>query len=214
MYSPIYNENHQIFTVSENQKRKILQKGAREPLLCVSCETQFSLYEKYFAEVIFNLEFGPLLPGVKLRIVRNLDYASLKLFFLSILWRFGVTSIETLTGASLGPHLERLRLMLLSRDPGGRFEYGCTLTEVTLKDVPLEGWIVPPRRGKPRDQWVWNITLGRFLLSYNVTNKIPPEQIQPLFVAPSGELVIYRADLRDIPFLLPYAKFLAALPDL
>ena len=43
----------------------------------------------------------------------RLEYSPLKLFFLSLLWRFGITTIEQYRGAELGPHAERLRQRLV-----------------------------------------------------------------------------------------------------
>ena len=205
MYEPIYNAKHQIFAIKGKTKIRIEQKGAREILLCFSCEQQFSRYENYAAPAFFRRTLQGEEQQGRVVLLRGLDYNLLKLFFLSVLWRFGVTSIDLLKGALLGPHEERLRQMLINEDPGDELTYPCTVTEVSLKGTSLDGWILPPRRSRPHGIWIWNITLGRFLLSYFVASHPAPAGVRPIFLNPAGTMGIYRADIREIPSLMSYA---------
>ena len=206
MYSPIYNQKHQIYAIRGTKKVQVKQIGARERLLCLECEGQFGRYEDYAASAFFRKTYENEEKQGRVVLLRGLQYQPLKLFFLSLLWRFGVTSIDLLKGADLGPHLERLREMLVNKDPGYELDYPCTVTEVGLNGVPLHGWILPPKRSRPHGHIVWNITLGRFLFCYYVSSHGPPEGIQPIFLSRSGTMGIYRADLREIPSLMWYAR--------
>ncbi len=206
MYEPIYNPKHQIFAIKGETRIRIQQKGARERLLCFNCEQQFSRYENYAAPAFFRRTFKDEEQQGRVVILRGLDYKLLKLFFLSVLWRFGVTSIDLLKGAMLGPHEERLRQMLINEDSGDELIYPCTVTEVSLKGTSLDGWILPPRRSRPHGIWVWNTTLGRFLLGYFVASHPAPAGVRPIFLNPAGTMGIYRADIREIPSLMRYAE--------
>lgn len=53
----------------------------------------------------------------------KVDYSSFKLFHLSVLFRASVSSLPTFSEVSLGPHEDRLREMLLARDPGEFWQY-------------------------------------------------------------------------------------------
>jgi hypothetical protein len=103
---------------------KPLQQGIREPLFCESCEQHFNEYcEKPFraqwvvASPLPNPWNVPEPHWVKL------DHGSFKLFHLSVLFRAGVSTLPTFSEVSLGPHQERLRQMLLNRDPGEHWQY-------------------------------------------------------------------------------------------
>jgi hypothetical protein len=53
----------------------------------------------------------------------GLAYAPFKLFHLSILWRASVSNLEEFQAVALGPHEERLRMMILTGTPGTPDEY-------------------------------------------------------------------------------------------
>jgi len=46
---------------------------------------------------------------------------------MSILWRAGISTLETFEQVNLGPHAERLRSMLLASDPGEPGDYSCLI---------------------------------------------------------------------------------------
>lgn len=51
------------------------------------------------------------------------DYATFKLFHLSVLFRSSVSSLPTFQEVNLGSHEARIRQLLLSADPGYDWEY-------------------------------------------------------------------------------------------
>jgi hypothetical protein len=121
----MYDDKHRFFGLSSVPTRRVqlFQKGLREFLLCEDCEQQFGRYEMYASKVFYG---GTPISGSRRKnsvLLRSLDYKPLKLFFMSLLWRFGVTSIEYYKGAILGPHEARLRQMLLAENPGAYDDY-------------------------------------------------------------------------------------------
>lgn len=103
---------------------KTLQKGTREPLLCIDCEQH--LNDKY--EKPFHKQWLVDLP-LPNRIVENAahtvvyDYLTFKLFHLSIFFRASVSSLPTFREVNLGVHEERIRKMLVSESSGQVWEY-------------------------------------------------------------------------------------------
>ena len=98
LYSTLYDQGHRMLGINGRGPlgRKILQKGLREPLLCEGCE-QFlnDKYEKPFKKYWFDKKPLPnslRSEGIRLR---GIDYATFKLFHLSILFRCSVASSET-----------------------------------------------------------------------------------------------------------------------
>jgi hypothetical protein len=119
---------------------RYVAKGLREALLCASCERRLGEFESYFANSWFGSHGLPsaIPPELDLPEMRRrgrsveieapmVDYRRFKLFHLSVLWRASVSGREEFRDVHLGPHEDRMRLMLLRGDPGGGADYriGC-----------------------------------------------------------------------------------------
>jgi hypothetical protein len=211
MHVGMYDDKHRFFGLSSTPERPVrfFQKGLREQLLCDDCEQQFSYYEHYASRVFYGkevqvqpVEIGMLLSG--------LDYPRLKLFLLSLLWRFSVTKLEHLKGAQLGPHAERLRQMLIDEDPGRQLVYPCMITAVVHDRKHVSDLIVPPMTTHVDRQHVWNLVVAGFLMSFFVGKGSPPETLNPLFLQEGGTLVVPIRELRDIDFLHKFSLEIGA----
>jgi hypothetical protein len=126
LYEDLYNEKQQLVGVNGvgPKGRRLLQKGIREPLLCESCEQHINEYcEKPFRAQWF--ETSPIPTNWTRSDVHwgRFDYSSFKLFHLSVLFRASVSSLGTYQAVSLGPHEERIRKIVRSRDPGPAWQY-------------------------------------------------------------------------------------------
>lgn len=129
LYESLYDDKHRYVGIRPDPdlKNPFEQKGLREHLLCGDCESQFSAWETYAADVLRNLpDTTHARPGDAVEI-RDVDYTKFKLFQLSLLWRAGVATHPAFTHADLGPHLEEIRQLLRDKDPGDRSRYGCVL---------------------------------------------------------------------------------------
>jgi len=127
LYNKIYNSNHKMIGVTGtgNKGYKKEQKGLREPLLCADCESLLNLnYEVPFRVSWFE---SGILPSVwenpkEIRKIQT-EYSSFKLFHLCNLFRASVSSLPTFSEVNLGPYEDKIRKMLLSRDPGPEHEF-------------------------------------------------------------------------------------------
>lgn len=211
MHAGMYDEKHRIFGLSSISSKpiRLFQKGLREPLLCADCEQQFGRYESYASRVFYGgtVQAGRVEIGVELS---GLVYAPLKLFFLSLLWRFGITTIEQYRGAQLGPHTEHLRQLLVREDPGGALTYPCLITAVMIDGKHVADLIVPPAFARLERQRVWNIVVGGFLLSFFVGKGPPPLALRPAFLQEVGTLLIQVKEMREIEFLYQFALEIGA----
>jgi len=91
------------------------QDGPKEHLLCEDCEQFFNReYEQPF--YTYWLDGNPLagLEHQELVTLTDIDYRRFKLFHLSILFRAGASTLPEYWEVQLGPHLEKIRLMLRS----------------------------------------------------------------------------------------------------
>lgn len=74
---------------------------------------------------------------------QHYDYRKLKLFFLSLLWRAGVSTRPFFSKVDLGFHEERLRRHILSGDPGEIGDFSVVIS--IYEDTPSHGFpIIEP----------------------------------------------------------------------
>ena len=126
LYAELYNDKGHLMGINSRGNRgwKALQKGISEPLFCESCEQHFNEhFEKPFrAQWVVAAPLPNPWNAIDVHWV-NVAYSSFKLFHLSVLFRAGVSSLRTYAEVSLGPHEEKLRQLLLNRDPGEHTQY-------------------------------------------------------------------------------------------
>lgn len=81
--------------------------------------------------------------------VQGLDYARLKLFFLSVLWRCGASGRPELSAFSLGDEQERLRQMIVNEDPGTANDFAVVMVKYSVADpvVPVTTPVREEREG-------------------------------------------------------------------
>lgn len=126
LYGELYNDKGHLMGINGRGNRgwKSLQKGISEHLFCETCEQHFNEYfEKPFrAQWVAAAPLPNPWNASDVHWV-NVAYDSFKLFHLSVLFRASVSSLPTYAEVSLGPHEEKLRRMLLDRDPGEHTRY-------------------------------------------------------------------------------------------
>ena len=136
-YNSLYDPSHSFFEFSERCgkfiKRKKFTGEYESDILCKECDNKIfnERYEDYAHAIFFNnnklkkdlrpIFNGPfIVDGKQYYRIVNLDYARIKLFFLSMIWRASISDREVFTNVKLGSKEEEaLRKMLLLNDPGG-----------------------------------------------------------------------------------------------
>ena len=210
-YKEIYNEKHQMLQISVNPQDKVrwIQKGVREYLLCETCETQLSRYERY-AENLFlggNSYAAPqVLQNDRYFIVsEKINYKLLKLFQMSLLWRGGISSLKEFGAVDLGPHEENLRRMIHQEDPGKPNEYGCVLFFLSNQGKLFDA-VSSPEKLKIEGHTCYRYMLGGFIWVHFVSSHSPPHDYIKCFLQDNGQFAIAKADPRDLPFLKRQAR--------
>jgi len=130
-YEPTYDETNRFVSLSTHprHKLKLFEKGLREYLLCEECEGQFSRYETYAASILRKAEDFRT-PDNHFVVIPDFDYTRFKLFCLSLIWRFHVSSLHMFGDVNLGPHAERIRSMVLAEDPGQPSKYRVAVVKI------------------------------------------------------------------------------------
>ncbi len=120
MYEPMYDQNHRFVALSASGsgESEPVQKGYREYLLCRDCEGYFGEWERQVAPVFRSLR--QRLHGASPNAVIRLptQYASLKLFMLSLLWRASIAKHANYAAVDLASLEPIVRRMLCSATPG------------------------------------------------------------------------------------------------
>jgi len=134
-YTHLY-ENHRALQVSfaEDGRDSVrtIQKGLREHLLCESCEARINSYEQRFKAYWYDSPGLPRKVDLSRKALRmaGADFASTKLFHLSVLWRAGVSKWCKLV--ALGPYTARIAELLRTGElgPPGSFPiFGTVLVD-------------------------------------------------------------------------------------
>lgn len=128
------------------------RNGYYERLLCEACEALTAEWDNI--GINFFQQFHRIDPkryGDKAYFeINDFDYASLKLFFMSILWRASVSSLQFFSDVKLGPFEARLLEMLKNSDPGQPDDFGVVLFKYASSEDELEKIIISPTRYKPK----------------------------------------------------------------
>lgn len=104
-------------------------------ILCSECESRLGKLDTYAAKFLIQgldeacqpIEGGDTPLGY---FVTEYDYALLKLFFLSVLWRASVSTHDFFAAVSTGAHEEALRQAIQELDPGDSDFYSVILLRV------------------------------------------------------------------------------------
>jgi hypothetical protein len=203
LYQDMYDEKHRFFGLSSNVETKdqLAQKGFREPLLCEDCEQQIGRYERYASGIFYGGAAHQRKREENLVHLSGLEYHPLKLFFLSLLWRMGITSIPELKGLELGKHEEILRDMLHREDPGDALAYPCLITAVMVDGKHVPDLITHGGVADMDGSRVWSFVAAGFVFSFFEFGMTTPVDIQPAFLSRVGTAVLSVQDITKISFL-------------
>jgi hypothetical protein len=203
MYKGMYDIKHRFLSLSTNPSQPVRfhQKGLRERLLCANCEGLLNRFESYAADVFNgNALKGYHRYGDKLEIT-GLDYTKFKLFLLSLLWRFGVTTVPQLRGVELGPHSERVRRMLLAGNPRDPLVYPCLMSAVMWDGEFLDGVFDQPSLLQIHGQDVWRIVVAGIVFRFFVSAQPPIDIPDCFFLQKNGSITVQMQEMTEIGFL-------------
>lgn len=219
MYSGIYDKDpkrfYEIKIEDEEAKSRIEQKGKREFLLCGECESKLSKYEKYADENLYgknkngeatlvNRSMSP--DGrVFLYEFEGFDYASMKLFLDSLIWRLMVS--QTICTPSYDPCLkEKLRQSLFNETPLEEDEFPCLIHSImTAPGKILKGFILSPIEKKHGERTILSVLIDGFEYNFYVSEELPNDEINP-FLQRNGELKVIGRLIYDMPELIEIVK--------
>lgn len=197
-YKNIYNTPNK-FCFTKINGRKILikteQKGLREYLLCKSCESTFSLWEKYAKDIFYprnnksTIELHNKVGDMNITIneFHSFDYDKFKLFLMSILWRISVSSEKFNTIEIAEEHIDILHNALKLKKPLEENEYPCFLQIIINEDNSyFDGSIIGPYETDYKGYKTVNILIDSFLFIFIIGELELNEKIQNIILNQKG----------------------------
>ena len=208
IYKPLYDEKHRFRVLSnlrakESPKR---QKGVREKLLCADCENHISKFEQYASRVFSKRAGVTVNRQGKAVHLDGLEYASFKLFALSVLWRSSVSSLSFFGEVSLGVHEPKLRRMILESDPGLPSDYPFVMSLVVFENVVQTDIIMQPTWTRANGHRGYRFVFGGIVLTYIVSSHTLPVEIRTTALSDKGKITMLISDMRNMPFIVEWAK--------
>lgn len=213
IHAPLYDGKHRTLAFKVDAKGvDLLQKGLREPLLCGPCENDVlnKLYENpskaswnhlagWSVSSKIEEEVMTTAQGNRILRLKGLDYATLKLFVLSLLWRAAVSSLAEYYAVELGAkHAERLRTMLIEQNAGA-------LTDYPFLAFKLKGSVrvmgIPEEVRRWSGHRCYRLVLPGVVLFFFVSSHEPSPEVLNATLREDGSLVMPIMNLDQFPGL-------------
>ena len=160
-------------------------------ILCQNCDNGFSPWDKHAQEVLLHdfsdetaIYYGARKIGWK---ITRFDYRSLKLFFLSLLWRASVSTHEFYRRISIGPLEAELRAMIVNADPGVAETFAVTLSRF---DHPALRGMLDPHRERYDGVNYCRFYLAGFVAHIKVDRRPPPEFLSDLIIRDGMPIIV------------------------
>lgn len=159
-------------------KKDIYPKKSRigvydENILCGECDGKFQKYDNYAISVFRDksIAFENLvIEGKFSGYLINPDYKLLKLFFLSMLWRAGISTHIFYSQVCLGPHEKIIKEMLMSENPGSSSDYAVILGK--FDEDPELVPIIHPWKNRIENVLYYNFVFYGYQTSIRVSSNI------------------------------------------
>lgn len=124
-------------------------------------------------------------------------YTFNKLFLLSLIWRFSISSNEFYRFVDLGEHEEVIRKMIIESDPGDATDYPCTITTYRRhEDLPKE-IISQPLKHTHEDITCYASLMNGLLFTFYISREQIPDYIQEIALNQSGQLKVVQIPKDD-----------------
>jgi hypothetical protein len=204
LYKTLYDSKHRFHQISVDpaERNQYKQKGLRERLLCERCEQQLSVHEQYMSKLLNGGVIAKVTHKPGYVHLSEINYSSLKLFQLSILWRAGVSSLQPFSQVNLGSHEARLRTMILNQDPGGAADYGCIMATLMNGNSLMTDLIVPPTWARLSGHMAYRFVFGGMVFIFVVSSHPPHGSIVDAFAQPDGTALVKLQQLSEMHYLV------------
>jgi len=202
LFRPFYDKNHRYIEVTDVRKGRVRrgQSGYWDRLLCSDCETKINRFEKHSRRLFTDRLPLATLGRVRMREFPQLDYRLLKLFFLSVLWRASVTGLPVFKHVSLGPHEEKIRLMLSSEDAGSAEDYPTLFFILHFDGAHFRDLMPAPTYMRVQGRKCYRLVLTGFVVLIFVSKQSVPGAFPHVVWGPDRPVRGYDAEVGEFAF--------------
>ncbi|WP_281228075.1 hypothetical protein [Flavobacterium aquiphilum] len=182
MYKGLFGIKHKLANVNIQDFTKVTyqQTGFKDSdILCAECDNGvIGNFERYACNYLYNGHDSietETFPGDAIHVpfvrYKNLDYAKIKLFFLTILWKSHLSQNPFFQDVNLGTvYGERLRKMILDNDAGAEDEFEVILIKIANNETKPIQSIIQPRRLKDNGNTTYVYHINEIMYHFNISN--------------------------------------------
>ncbi|QXP79010.1 MULTISPECIES: hypothetical protein [Winogradskyella] len=182
LHKEIFDENHKLIAFDPKELRKTNpsisrpSSGAYEGnLLCKKCDNEIiGKYESYVSKLL-NKKLNKN-EKIKCNIkhskdkgtiieLSDLNYSSLKLFLLSLLWRAHISSRDEYQNVDLGPYANKIGQSILNENPGSDDDTIITISKLD-PTAGFSNFIAQPIRYKLDNSTYYIIIINGYIIIY------------------------------------------------
>jgi hypothetical protein len=123
------------------------------------------------------------------------EYNKLKLFFMSVLLRAGLSDVFFFKHVKVGPYLELLKDAVDVGQAPGANDFAVFLAYYDeLKKEPI---MFPPAQKRIEKIKFYHFHIGQVIFYIKVDKRDTPAELQPIILQPSGKLFLMKFSLKD-----------------
>lgn len=187
LYQDLYDDKHRLIKfdviekVNGNERVSKLPQGEYEGgLLCKECDNEkIGQFETYLGNILNKEEIAVEQKpnckkiinddGVEFTRIENIDYKSLKLCLLSILWRASISKRPFFKDVDLGPYEEKIREQLNTETPTKDTDIPIVIMSWNNDKETATDVIGQPVRHKEDGKTYYSIVINGFIILYYIT---------------------------------------------
>jgi len=180
---------------------KIWQNGVwDDKILCAACEDRFKLWDDYGFKILGNPPGNNVLPRNEAElesfILKDIDYALLKLFILSVLWRASVSSQPFFSKIRLGKHEAAIADMIRNQNPGSYDQFAVIIGRLVGQQFPNA--LLSPRRQRTPEGINFSVMfINSIKIMVKVDRQALPQILEPVVLKPQQKNIAMPMPLFD-----------------
>ena len=211
------NDNSFIMANLKDGTGKVTYTGLFESnILCKKCDNiLLGQLEHYGCSILY----GGKMKGVTIINETNqnniewtrgsgVDYTKFKLFLLSILWRFSISSKDFYRFVDLGKHEEIIRQMIINKNASDELDYPCFISSYRKhRDLPFQ-IISQPLKHRNNGGICYSVLISGLLYTFFMSKKLTPKYLNEIVLNKKNEIKIVNIKRSDaIKIIEKYCGF-------
>jgi len=186
---------------SENEKPMKRSSGIYdEELFCKDCEDKFMIYDDYAFKILHE-------QGSQRKALRDdkgqelgayyetYEYNKLKLFFMSVLLRAGLSGVFFFKHVKVGPSIKLLKDAIEAGTAPDANDFAVFLAY--NDDINKGPVMFPPAKIRIERIKFYHFHIGQVISYIKVDRRDTPKDLQPIILKPTGKLFLMKFNMKD-----------------